>query len=161
MEKMMISLVEAGLTKSDFQGILYIMGYKRGGAFVPLYVGKAERKGVKNVLSENLRNIRKNRHCFARWGDGLDYHIGDLSHTLFEFTGYRKSTKKYARWAEALFAQKNPPVLKELTFIVFVPWYDCMVGLSGLKCSLPAVEKEIIAVASATCGDLLLNKDGT
>jgi alpha-tubulin suppressor-like RCC1 family protein len=47
-------------------------------SFHPLYVGKAEKKGVTKPISANIRNIRRNKHMFARWGNGLDYHIGDL-----------------------------------------------------------------------------------
>jgi len=160
MEETMISLVEAGIARPDFQGIFYIMGYDRGDQLVPLYVGKAERKGVKHDLSENLRNIRRNRHKFARWGDGLDYHIGDLSHATFRFEGYRGPRRKYELWAQALFMQEDPPVLKEPVSLVLVPWYDGMVGPSGLKGSLPAVEKEVIALASVQHGADLLNVDG-
>lgn len=31
---------------------------------------------------------------FARWGDGLAYHIGDLNHVLLEFEGYKKPSEE-------------------------------------------------------------------
>jgi hypothetical protein len=97
---------------------------------------------------------------FARWGDGLDYHIGDLSHTLFKFKGYREPTKRCERWANALFKSRDPPILREQAYLYLAPWFSGSKGPSNLPCSLPAVEKELIALASAYFKDTLLNVDG-
>ncbi|MGA8941652.1 MAG: hypothetical protein WB502_02905 [Thermoactinomyces sp.] len=95
---------------------------KEGDWFRILYIGKAEKKGVKNPISENIRNIRKNKSKFARWGDGVAYHIGDLSQVLFNFKAYKKTSRKYKRWAEALFRSFYPPVLKEKTVLYLASW---------------------------------------
>jgi hypothetical protein len=79
MENAVIELVESGLEQNSWQGLLYIMCWGPVDDIRPLYVGKAGRRGRKNPLSANIRDIRRNRHKFARWGDGMDYHIGDLS----------------------------------------------------------------------------------
>lgn len=84
-----IQLVEAGLAREDWTGLVYVMGTGEGGAFTPRYVGKTERRGTRHDLSRNMANIRHNPERFARWGYGLDYHVGDLSHALFGFSAYR------------------------------------------------------------------------
>lgn len=160
MESSIITLVEEGVRVPDWEGLFYVMGLGTLPDFNPLYIGKTERKGVKNPESENIRNIRNNFGKFARWGDGLDYHIGDLSHAMFEFEAYRAPTKKYSRWAKALFSSIDPPILKESVYFYVAPWYSGSRGLSGDIISLPAVEKELIALASFQFGDILLNVDG-
>jgi hypothetical protein len=47
MEAAVIELVEAGLLQEGWHGLLYVMGWGAGSDFRPLYVGKAERKGVR------------------------------------------------------------------------------------------------------------------
>jgi hypothetical protein len=160
MEAAIIEIVESGLGDKRWEGLLYLMGLRELPNFQPLYVGKAERKGVRLPISANIMNIRNNWHKFARWGDGLDYHIGDLSHALFKFKAYRKPTKKYEKWANELFANRNPPILKEPVNLYVAPWYTGMKGPSELTCSLPALEKETIALSSATPSNKLLNVDG-
>lgn len=71
MEASIIDLVERKLEVTDWQGMLYIMGWGTLENFQPLYVGKAGKKGVKNALSANLLNLRRDRNTFARWGDNL------------------------------------------------------------------------------------------
>jgi hypothetical protein len=160
MEAAVIGLVEAGLAQEGWQGLLYVMGHEAGSDFRPLYVGKAERRGVRHDLSANLANIRTNRHMFARWGDGLEYHIGDLSQALFGFKAYRPPSRKYKRWAGVLFEVFDPPRLRQPVSFYLAPWTDGSAGPSGLVGSLAAVEKEVIALASAQFADCLLNVDG-
>jgi len=160
MEKAIIEIVESGLPNEAWEGLLYIMGFGQLPNFRPLYVGKAEKRGVTRPLSENLTNIRKNKHMFARWGNGLDYHIGDLSQALFKFKGYREPTRKFERWAQRLFVSRDPPVLREPVYLYIAPWLKGNNGPSGLAGSLPAVEKEVIALASSQFNDTLLNVDG-
>jgi hypothetical protein len=155
-----IEMVEAGLARDDWQGLLYVMGWGGNADFRTLYVGKAEKKGVRNDLSANLANIRTNRHEFALWGDGLDYHIGDLSQALFGFKAYRPATLKYKRWATKLFERFDPPLLREQVSLYLAPWPDGSAGPSGLAGSLAAVEKEVIALASVQFAECLLNVDG-
>lgn len=161
MEQAIIDVVETGLAESDFEGLLYVMGVGERESFRPLYVGKAERKGVKRPLSANLVNLRSDKGKFARWGDGLDYHIGDLSHALFAWPARRTPTLKYRRWAEALFVQADPPRLREPVKLFVMPWRTTTRGPSGLLGSLPAGEKEVIALAGHEYGTTLLNIDGT
>ena len=160
MEAATITLAETGLIRDDWTGLLYVMGWGEADAFRPLYVGKAEREGVRHPLSANLANLRGNPHKFARWGDGLDYHVGDLSHALYGFRAYRPPTAKYRRWAARLFASWPPPVLREPVYLYLVPWYEHSRGPSGLRGSLPAAEKEVIALAAHRAGGVLLNVDG-
>jgi hypothetical protein len=160
MELVIIDTVENGLRDDACDGLLYVMGIHTLPNFVPLYVGKAERRGVTHAISANLKNVRRNKDRFARWGDKLAYHIGDLSHSLFKFQAYRKPTRKYERWATALFASRNPPILKEIAYLYIAPWTRNEQGPSSLPCSLPAVENEVIALASVQRGDRLLNVEG-
>lgn len=155
-----IKLVETGLEQQSWRGLLYVMHHGED-SFRPLYVGKAERRGVKQPTSFNLANIRTNQHAFAWWGYGLAYHIGDLSHAIFkEDNLYKKPDRKYEKWAQALFAQLDLPILCEPTFVTLLGWVDGMRGPSGLIGSVPAVEKELIALCSGQYGDSLLNVDG-
>lgn len=160
MEAAVIEMVEPGLQQADWHGLLYVMGWGAGASFRPLYVGKAEKRGVKQDLSGNLANIRRNKGKFARWGDGLDYHVGDLSHAMYEFQAYRQPNKKYRRWADRLFESFDPPTLREPVHLYLAGWLDGSSGPSGLVGSLPAAEKEVIALASAQFPDSLLNVDG-
>lgn len=160
MEQGVIDVIESNINNPYWEGIIYVMGTGDSDNFKPLYIGKAERKGVKNEISANIKNIRRNFHMFARWGDGLAYHIGDLSQVLFGFEGYQKPQKKYKRWAEAMFSSYDPPILKESVNFYVAPWFEGQIGLSGLPGSLPAVEKEMIAIASYQFSETLLNKDG-
>lgn len=91
--------------------------------------------------------------------DGLAYHIGDLRHALYHEPAYKPPTKKYARWAELPFAKLDPPTLREKVCVALISWHMGMVGSSGLRSSVAAVEKEIIALASVDC-QYLLNVDG-
>lgn len=159
-EAAIIDMVERGLSQPEWHGLLYVMGSGTRESFLPLYVGKAEKRGVKHDVSGNLANIRRNKSKFARWGDGLDYHVGDLSHALYEFKAYRPPMKKYRRWADQLFEQFDPPILREPVHLYLADWLDGSSGPSRLLGSLPAAEKEIIALASAHFPDSLLNVDG-
>ncbi|MEA4884518.1 MAG: hypothetical protein VB144_12850 [Clostridia bacterium] len=161
MEQAIIEIVEDGLSDDAWDGLIYIMGRGNTADFVPIYVDKTERRGVQHSVSENIRRIRTNKHEFARWGDGLDYHIGDLSHAVFGFKAYRAPTKKYRRWADVLF---QPPVtsarLKRPVSLYLAPWFSDSRGPSGLVCSVAAAEKEIISLASVQFSETLINVDG-
>ncbi|WP_027482372.1 hypothetical protein [Deinococcus pimensis] len=159
-EEAMIDLVERGLQDDCWHGLLYLMGHGTRNAFIPLYVGKAEKRGKTQQISANLRNLRSNHGFFARWGYNTDYHVGDLSHALFHFTAYRPPSKKYERWADALFASVDPPVLRAPVSMLLLPWYENSRGPSGMMGSVASAEKEVIALASALHPDTLLNIDG-
>lgn len=156
----LIGVVEAGLKDPSWQGFVYLMHFGQGAALDPLYVGKTEKKGTSRPLSFNIENIRTNQHAFGRWGYGLAYHIGDLSHVLFREAGYKKPAPKYERWADCLFETRNPLQLRQPVFVTLVSWRDGMRGPSGLIGSAPAVEKELIALCGGTEGGRLLNVDG-
>jgi hypothetical protein len=160
MEDAVIAIVESGLNKEEWQGLFYIMGKGELENFCPMYIGKTEKKGTKNPISENIKNIRTNKGKFARWGDGNQYHIGDLSQVLFQFKSYQQPAKKYTRWAEAMFWSFDPPILKEQINLYLAPWYSYSKGPAGLVCSLPAAEKELISIASVQFRETLLNVDG-
>lgn len=125
-------MIETGLHDPSWPGLLYLMGTRDAQDFRPLYIGKTERRGVRHEVSRNIANIRHNTNKFARWGYGLDYHVGDLSHALFDFAAYRAPTPKYRRWAEVLFATFNPPTLKVPVTVLCLPWHETSRGPSGL-----------------------------
>lgn len=158
--ELMIRAVEEGLRSDTWCGLVYVMHWVRGGRILPLYIGKAERRGVSRELSFNLDRIRKNDHAFGRWGYGLAYHLGDLSHAMFREEAYKKPGAKYGRWAEALFSELDPPRLREIVYLSVIGWHRGRLGPSGLECSVPSLEKELIALASAEHPLILLNRDG-
>lgn len=160
MEGAVIDLIEAGLKRDDWCGLLYVMCWGTSEEVRPLYIGKANRRGRKADVSANIRDIRRNRHKFARWGDGLDYHIGDLSHTLFGFEAYREPTEKYSRWAEMLFVHRCPPRLRETTSLLLIPWFESSHAIGGDCVDLETAEDQLIDVALAEFEDIVLNVRG-
>jgi hypothetical protein len=64
-----------------YDGMLYNMLTKEEGQVIALYIGKAETLGRQGNLSANIKGVSKNANKgkFARWGDGRQYHIEDLS----------------------------------------------------------------------------------
>jgi hypothetical protein len=160
MESAIINTVENNIGNNEWEGLIYVMGKGVSSSFQPIYIGKAEKMGVTNPISENIKNIRNNQHKFARWGDGIAYHIGDLSHAIYNFQAYKKPSKKYIQWADSLFESIDPLKLKEPIYFYIAPWFTGDKGLSGFSCSLPSVEKEMIAIASLQYVDTLLNVDG-
>ena len=160
MEHAVIELVESNIEREDWDGLLYIMGKGERKSFVPYYIGKAGKKGVKHPISVNIANIRTNKSKFARWGDNVAYHIGDLSHVLFSFEAYKAQDNRYKDWAKVLFAHYDPPTLKEPVYLYLLPWYIGDIGINGKPCTLPILEKDLISVASEYYKDTLLNVDG-
>lgn len=71
MEDAIITIVENGLKNEQWQGFFYVMGQGTGDRLPILYIGKADKKGVKHPTSENIKNIRKNKGEFARWAEAL------------------------------------------------------------------------------------------
>ncbi len=161
MEEAIIEEVESGLSKSNWRGFLYIMGW--GGdvhRFTPLYVGMSSRKGKTRDLNANLENIRGSKGKFARWGDGNEYHIGDLSRSLFRWKGHKEPVQKYDKWAEMLFQDQARLQLRERTYLYIIPWLDGSVTPSGRECSLKEAEAELIELALAEYEDVVLNVKG-
>ena len=67
----------------QYDGLIYMIGYKEDDIFTPLYIGKTESFGKgKSNLSVNIKNLHTDKSKFARWGDNYAYHIGDLSACL-------------------------------------------------------------------------------
>lgn len=85
------------------------------------YVGICRRWGMQGqTISANIRNVNpkpaggwRGLSQFARWGDGQDWHIGQLSDSLFARTG------AHADWAAKLFERASPPKLKREV------WFSC------------------------------------
>ena len=158
-ELSMIDIVENGIKNKEWEGFIYIMHFDEN-LPIPLYIGKAEKKGVTQEISFNISNIRKNKHAFGRWGDGLAYHIGDLSHAIYRESAYKKPSKKYERWANAIFDTMIPPTLIKPVFISLFSWHKGMRGPSQLSGTVPSVEKELISIVGSEYQKSLLNVDG-
>lgn len=157
----MIEMVESGLIDPDWLGFLYVMFTGSGAALIPRYIGKAEKKGVKNDISVNLVRLRTDPTKFGRWGYNSAYHIGELSHAVFgDAFKPGKHKGNYGRWRDALFATTVPPVLREPVFVHLIPWRTGDRGPSGMVGSVAAVEYELIALAAAAYPAELLNTQG-
>jgi len=108
---------EVGKVTSDFInnnycGLIYIMYWKKDSQVIPLYIGKCGKSGRIKVLNTNLENISHNEHCFCRWGDDYDRHIGGLSAATL--CDYSRKEPKYENWAEVLFESKPTDTPKEI-----------------------------------------------
>lgn len=142
-------------------GMLYMMGWKQSGKFVPLYIGKTESKGRNGGMSANITNLRTSKGKFARWGDGYQYHIGDLSACLLP--GHEADTRraqKYLAWAEILFLGGTTK-LREPVYFWATEWDGSQVGIFEElgPTSLSSLEYLLIGLA----GDIsprLLNREG-
>lgn len=157
----MIDMVEAGLRDPEWHGFLYVMQTGAGESVVPRYIGKAEKRGVKNAVSANLLRIRTDHAKFGRWGYNRAYHIGELSHAVLgEAFGPGTPARSYVRWRDALFEAVHPPTLKVPVQMHLIPWRTGMRGPSGLVGSVAAVEYEVIALAAHAFPDHLLNIHG-
>ena len=140
-----------------------MMGWKQSGKFVPLYIGKTESKGRNGgvKISANLQRLRSDRGKFARWGDGYQYHIGDLSACMLP--GHEDDTAqalKYQSWADCLFVDGTTKLGEPVYFWATV-WDRSQVGIWDEfgPTSLSFLEYLLIGVA----GDVspsLLNREG-
>ena len=112
----------------QFDGMLYMMGWKQEGKFVPLYIGKTETfgKGDRN-LSANIKNLHKDKSKFARWGDNYAYHIGDLSACVLASHAEEKKTQKYRSWADCLFTQGAQ--LRQPVYFWAKAWKPAHIGI--------------------------------
>ena len=154
----MTEVVEAGLPRSDWDGLLYVM-FTPGAAGPTLrYVGKAEKAGRTHSLSVNLARIRGNHGKFGRWGYDAAYHVGDLSEAVLGAGS--SGAPKYAAWRDALFTGVGSRTLRRPVCVQLIPWQAGMRGPSGLLGSVADVEYELIALASLTFGRELLNVQG-
>ncbi|MBM7865986.1 hypothetical protein GTO89_06465 [Heliobacterium gestii] len=149
-ERAIISTVKKGVQRDDWEGILFILGTGLLPKFQGIMISITDRQGIKNEVNENIKNIQSNYNKFARWGDGLDYHIGDLSHAMFQFEAYREPKKRYLSLAQQLFSSFEPPVLKSQVYLYVLPWYADSVGPSGVRQSLKELKKEIAYIIGGT-----------
>lgn len=151
----------------EFDGMLYMMGWKEDGVFLPLYVGKTETLGRKDDggLSENIRGLPTSRSKmkFARWGDNYQYHIGDLSSwVLPESHGaHKKKQRKYKLWADTLFEPKSCK-LKRPTYFWATAWKptETSVWEELGPTTLAVSEYLVIGLAGKISPKHLLNRDG-
>ena len=157
MEQAIIDLVEGGLEDPAWEGLIYVMGWHDLPRFVPLFVGKTERRGIRRQVSENIRSIRANTSAFARWGDNIAYHVGDLSHALFRFKAYREPRRSYQRWAATLFESPGSTRLVQPVSLYVVPWCTYSKGPSGNVCSVQQVTQELIDLAYTQFPGTLMN----
>ena len=161
MEHEIITMVAKGLERPSWRGLIYVMAWGDFEHLRPLYIGKAGRFGKsEGKLSANLKNLQSDKSKFARWGDGNDYHIGDLSQALYGWSAYKEPSQKYLRWAEVLFAERSPLRLREATSVLLVPWDEGHRGIDGAECSVETAEGQAIDLAIAEFGEIVLNVQG-
>ena len=143
-----------------FDGMLYMMGWKRSEGFVPLYIGKTESTGRGGGLSVNIANLRTDKSKFARWGDNHAYHIGDLSACVLPGYDESKKVPKYRAWADCLFVEGTAR-LREPVYFWAIPWDRTQTGIweEFGPTSLAFLEYLLIGVAGGNSPDLL-NREG-
>ena len=149
-----------------YDGMLYIMFAREEGRVIPLYIGKAETLGKQGNLSANIKGVSKNANKakFARWGDGRQYHIGDLSAAVL--CGYEAQSvdSKYKKWASAMFESfpTDEPKLKHPVFLWAKPWSRADVGVWPQfgPTRLSFQEYLLIGLCSSLFGSRLLNAEG-
>lgn len=148
-----------------YDGLIYMMFWKKDNKAIPLYIGKSEKYGKKNGnLSQNIKNIRSNKANFCRWGNNYAYHIGDLSAVVCEGHPDNKKSKKYFKWADLLFEdyQSISPILKNNTYFWIKAWSKEEIGVwkEFGNTSLTFLEYLLIGLASSIFTKTLLNEEG-
>ena len=143
-----------------FDGMLYMMGWKRSEDFVPLYIGKTESTGRGGGLSVNITNLRTDKSKFARWGDNHAYHVGDLSACVLPGYDERKKVPKYRAWADCLF-EEGTVTLREPVYFWATAWDRSQTGIWDEfgPTSLAFLEYLLIGVAGGISPSLL-NREG-
>ena len=146
-----------------FDGMLYMMGWKQSGS--PFLCTSARRRAIYRNGGRKYRPT--SRDCIATeenshaWGDGYQYHIGDLSACVLP--GHDEDTKrvrKYQSWADCLFVHGTTK-LREPVYFWATEWDRSQVGIWEEigPTSLSFLEYLLIGVA----GDVspsLLNREG-
>lgn len=165
MEELVINQVDLMLADGgvNLDGLIYMMFHKDGDQIIPLYIGKAETTGRANPISANVVNLRSDKHKFARWGDGYQYHIGDLSAVTLPGHNEKHATAKYLDWANTLFdtVPTSTPRLKKPVYFWCKAWDR---KGKGIWANLPEtrltfLEYLMIGIASDAFPDLL-NREG-
>jgi len=144
----------------QFDGMLYMMGWKQAGKFVPLYIGKSETFGkAERNLSVNIKNLHSDKSKFARWGDNYAYHLGDLSACVLPGHAEEKKTLKYQAWADCLFRQHahlNQPV-----YFWAKAWKPAHIGIWEEYGATPLAFLEYMLIGVAgQISPSLLNREG-
>lgn len=169
MESMVLEQVDILLADLEqgtymYDGLIYVMFFKEAGRVVPLYIGKTESIGRKNAVSANIRGLRGDKGKFARWGDGYQYHIGDLSAVVLPSHSDAAISNKYISWAESLFVSypSVEPKLKKEVFFWCSAWSNTSLGIwrDFGATRLTFLEYLMIGVASAAFPMTLLNREG-
>ena len=146
MEEAIWEVVNHGLEKrniNQWQGLFYVMGKGQLPDFTPLYIGTVEKAGNTSQINTNFSQSH-----LAHWGDGMDYHIGDLSNAIFEDAPSRVKPN-FLRWAKELFASLDTLELKEEVYLFIAPWWEDSTSPSGVRCSLRELRKEFVKTAGA------------
>ena len=163
---------QAGLILHDFElgsdryeGLVYVMYWRKRGVAIPLYIGRTEKLGrLGGNLSANIKSIESNKGKFARWGHAYGYHIGSLSAvTLPGHPGERKKAN-YREWADMLFTSvpSASPRLRHRTYLWVKAWEAGSVGIwpEFGPTQLAFLESLLIGVAQAAYPDSVLNHEG-
>lgn len=143
----------------QYDGLIYMIGYKEDDIFTPLYIGKTESFGKgKSNLSVNIKNLHTDKSKFARWGDNYAYHIGDLSACVLEGHSSEAKSLKYQAWASCMFDGKR---LKKQVYFWSMAWSGTQTGIWAEfgQTRLSFLEYLLIGVASKV-SPKLLNKEG-
>jgi len=143
-----------------YDGMLYMMGWKKLGEFVPLYIGKTESTGRGGGLSVNIVNLHREKSKFARWGDNYAYHVGDLSACVLSGHEECKKVPKYRAWADCLFVDGTAK-LREPVYLWATAWDRSETGIweEFGPTSLAFLEYLLIGVAGGISPSLL-NREG-
>ena len=160
------NLIVADFKNQDrlYDGLIYMMFKNLNGNVTPLYIGMTEKKGKSNNLSANILNLETNKGKFARWGDGYQYHIGDLSAVVLHGHEETAKSKKYKEWAASMFTEfpTDLPTLAEPIMFWCKAWSPNNVGVweEFGPTTLTFLEYQLIGVASSLFANSLLNKEG-
>jgi hypothetical protein len=144
-----------------YDGLIYCMGWRDSGSFVPLYIGKTETlgKGDGN-LSANLANLTTDRSKFARWGDNYAYHIGDLSACVLPGHAPKRRTVKYGAWASTLFVEGSV-VPRRPVYFWAMGWDRDMTGVwEDLGPTRLAFLEYLLIGVAGLVSPTLLNREG-
>ena len=150
----------------QFDGLIYLM-FKKGnaGEVIPMYIGKTETIGKgSNNLSANIQSLKTNKSKFARWGDGHQYHIGDLSAAVLPNYDKSKIQPKYLNWGKSIFEYlpSSQPKLIAPIYFWAKAWRpsDTSIWHEFSPTRLTFLEYQLIGVASTLFPKYLLNEEG-
>lgn len=137
MESCLINEVEKVLTDyieqtGKYDGLIYMMFWKKDNKITPLYIGKSEKYGKSGGdLSINIKNIGQNKTNFCRWGYNYAYHIGDLSAVVCLGHPEIKILNKYSKLVALIFENYpvEEPVLKAPVCFWIKAWSKKDIGV--------------------------------